>query len=181
MAVNGGHAGTKKGPNWGHVKERKDREAPTPTLSALLRKRPVLLRTDFVLAKDPKMPYKGQYCVEQTGKGCTCVKMEPFVLLAFFPVFYSMNGDRTSLLHQKSPCRKRSPAKGVWQKSDEKSDRSIRKSDRKVTESVPKTKKSDRTPFAALLLRHPEKISSFCTFLLWSKCLWSVPIADVVH
>ena len=39
-----------------------------------------------------------------------------------------------------SPCRKRSPAKGVWQKSDEKSDRSIRKSDRKVTESVPKTK-----------------------------------------
>ena len=29
----------------------------------------------------------------------------------------------------------------------------------KVTESVPKTKKSDRTPFAALLLRHPEKIS----------------------
>ena len=52
-----------------------------------------------------------------------------------------------------SPCRKRSPAKGVWQKSDEKSDRSIRKSDRKVTESIPKTKKSDRTPFAALLLR----------------------------
>ena len=55
-----------------------------------------------------------------------------------------------------SPCRKRSPAKGVWQKSDEKSDRSIRKSDRKVTESVPKTEKSDRTPFAALLLRHPD-------------------------
>ena len=26
-----------------------------------------------------------------------------------------------------APCRKRSPAKGVWQKSDEKSDRSIRK------------------------------------------------------
>ena len=55
-----------------------------------------------------------------------------------------------------SPCRKRSPAKGVWQKSDEKSDKSVRKSDRKVTESVPKTKKSDRTPFAALLLRHPD-------------------------
>ena len=54
----------------------------------------------------------------------------------------------------RSPCRKRSPAKGVWQKSDEKSDKSVRKSDRKVTESVPKTKKSDRnsfcrTPFAA--------------------------------
>ena len=57
-----------------------------------------------------------------------------------------------------SPCRKRSPAKGVWQKSDEKSDRSVRKSDRKVTESVPKTKKSDRTPFAALLLRHPDSL-----------------------
>ena len=50
-----------------------------------------------------------------------------------------------------SPCRKRSPAKGVWQKSDEKSDKSVRKSDQKVTESVPKTKKSDRTPFADLL------------------------------
>ena len=56
-----------------------------------------------------------------------------------------------------SPCRKRSPAKGGRQKSDEKSDRSIRKSDRKVTESIPITKKSDRTPFAALLLRHPDR------------------------
>ena len=55
-----------------------------------------------------------------------------------------------------SPCRKRSPAKGVWQKGDEKSHKSVRKSDRKVTESVPKTKKSDRTPFAAVLLRHPD-------------------------
>ena len=57
-------------------------------------------------------------------------------------------------LREWSPCRKRSPAKGVWQKSDEKSDRSIRKSDRKVTKSVPKTKKKlsnsfCRTPFAA--------------------------------
>ena len=55
-----------------------------------------------------------------------------------------------------SPCRKRSPAKGVWQKSDEKSDRSIRKSDRIVTKSIPKATKSDRTQFAALLLRHLE-------------------------
>ena len=52
-------------------------------------------------------------------------------------------------------------AKGVRQKEfgkkvTKKGDRSIRKSDRKVTESVPKTKKSDRTPFAALLLRHPD-------------------------
>ena len=40
-----------------------------------------------------------------------------------------------------SPCRKRSPAKGAWQKSDEKNDRSIRKCDQKVTEIVPKTQK----------------------------------------
>ena len=37
--------------------------------------------------------------------------------------------------------QKESAAKGVWQKSDEKSDRSVRKSDRKVAERVPKTKK----------------------------------------
>ena len=35
-----------------------------------------------------------------------------------------------------------------------------RKSDQKVTERVPKTKRSDRTPFADLLLRHPENIVS---------------------
>ena len=34
-------------------------EAPTPTLSVLLRKPPVLLRADFVLTKDPKWPYEG--------------------------------------------------------------------------------------------------------------------------
>ena len=68
---------------------------------------------------------------------------------------YRTSEEGVVLLH--SPCRKRSLAKGVWQKSDEKSDeKSIRKSDRKVTESVPKTKKSDRTPFADLLLRHPD-------------------------
>ena len=46
----------------------------------------------------------------------------------------------------------------IWipQRSDQKSDRSVRKSDQKVTERVPKRKKSDRTPFADLLLRHPD-------------------------
>ena len=39
------------------------------------------------------------------------------------------------------PAAKGSAAKGVWQKSDEKSDRSIRKSDQKVTERVPKEAK----------------------------------------
>ena len=63
-----------------------------------------------------------------------------------------------SNLHIFITLPQRSPAKGVWQKSDEKSDKSVRKSDRKVTERVPKTKKSDRTPFADLLLRHPDFI-----------------------
>ena len=80
-----------------------------------------------------------------------------------------------------SPWRKRSPAKGVWQKSDEKSDRSIPKSDRKATESVPKTKKSDRTPFAALLLRHPENALFLRNFPaiwpLWRKIV-AIAICD---
>ena len=57
-------------------------------------------------------------------------------------------GNFLTKLH--SPCRRRSLEKGVWRKSDGKGDRSVRKSDRKVT----KTEKSDRTPFAALLLQH---------------------------
>ena len=63
-----------------------------------------------------------------------------------------------------SPCRKRSPAKGVWQKSDEKSDRSVRKSDRKVTKSVPKRKKVIElllpTSFCGTLRILAEKLSS---------------------
>ena len=51
------------------------------------------------------------------------------------------------------PVAKGVRQKGVWQKSDEKSDRSIRKSDQKVTERLPQTKKSDRTPFAGLLFQ----------------------------
>ena len=41
---------------------RRGEKAPTTTLSVLLRKRPVLLRADFVLTKDPKWPYEGQFC-----------------------------------------------------------------------------------------------------------------------
>ena len=52
---------------------------------------------------------------------------------------------RTPLAPLASPCFVlcliRVETKGVWQKSDEKSDRSIRKSDQKVTERVPKTRK----------------------------------------
>ena len=57
-----------------------------------------------------------------------------------------------------SPYRKRSPAKGVWQKTRRKSDRSIRKSDPKSDRKSPENEKSDRTPFVVdLLLRHPER------------------------
>ena len=37
-------------------------KTPTPKISALLRKRPVLLRTNFVLTKDRKRPYYGRFC-----------------------------------------------------------------------------------------------------------------------
>ena len=48
-------------------------------------------------------------------------------------------------------------AKGVRQKEfGKKVTKKVTGASEKVTESVPKTKKSDRTPFAALLLRHPE-------------------------
>ena len=38
-------------------------KAPTPTLSALVRKT-VLLRADFVLTKDLEWAYKGKFCCE---------------------------------------------------------------------------------------------------------------------
>ena len=48
-------------------------------------------------------------------------------------------------------------AKGVRQKEfGKKVTKRVTEASEKVTESIPKTKKSDRTPFAALLLRHPE-------------------------
>ena len=52
------------------------------------------------------------------------------------------------------------PQKESGKRSDEKSERSVRKSDPKVT----KTGKSDRTRFAALLLRHPD----VCPLLLFA-------------
>ena len=41
---------------------RKGEKTPTPKISALLRKQPVLLRANFVLTKDRKLPYYGQLC-----------------------------------------------------------------------------------------------------------------------
>ena len=45
----------------------KGRKDPTPKISALLRKRPTLLRANFVLTKDHKRPYYGH--VTYTGRG----------------------------------------------------------------------------------------------------------------
>ena len=90
-------------------------------------------------------------CLANIGIQCAKSWAQHWLRLAkSWPRLAAAGGFRfTVKLH---PARKRSPAKGVWQKSDEKSDRSIRKSDRKVTESVPKTKK-----VIELLLPH-----SFC-------------------
>ena len=69
-----------------------------------------------------------------------------------------------------SPWRKRSPAKGLWQKSGEKSDRSVKKSDQKVTERVPKTKKVIElhllTSFCGTLMTPSEKVTLSELFLL---------------
>ena len=37
-------------------------KTPTPKIAALLRKRPILLRANFVLTKDRKRPYYGHFC-----------------------------------------------------------------------------------------------------------------------
>ena len=48
-------------------------KTPTPNISALLRKRPVLLRANFVLTKDRKRPYYGHFC-GKTHKEGSCSK-----------------------------------------------------------------------------------------------------------
>ena len=56
-----------------------------------------------------------------------------------------------------SPCRRRSLAKKESGKTvPEKVTEASEESDQKVTETVPKTEKSDRTPFADLLLWHSD-------------------------
>ena len=64
-----------------------------------------------------------------------------------------------------SPCRERSPAKGVWQKSDEKSDRSVRK----VTKKWPKESRKQKKVIEFLLP------TSFCgTLIKWEgSCQYS--------
>ena len=53
------------------------------TLSALLRRWPVLLRADVVLTKDPKSPYEGQSCGQIDREG-SCKGVAKFSLLASF-------------------------------------------------------------------------------------------------
>ena len=48
-------------------------KTPTPKISALLRKRPVLLRAKFVLRKDRKRPYYGHFCGKMHREG-SCSK-----------------------------------------------------------------------------------------------------------
>ena len=45
----------------------KGKKTPTPKISALLRKRPVLLMANFVLTKDRKRPYYGHFFCKCTG------------------------------------------------------------------------------------------------------------------
>ena len=51
----------------------KGEKTPTPKNSALLRKRPVLLRAKFVLTKDQKRSYYGHFCVKMRRVG-SCSK-----------------------------------------------------------------------------------------------------------
>ena len=51
-----------------------------------------------------------------------------------------------------SSCQERSPAKGVWQKSDKK----VTEASETVTEKWPEVKKSDETRCADLLMWQPE-------------------------
>ena len=48
-------------------------KTPTPKISALLRKRPVLLRANFVLTKDRKQPYYGHFGGQMHREG-SCSK-----------------------------------------------------------------------------------------------------------
>ena len=48
-------------------------KTPTPKIPALLRKRPVLQRANFVLTKDRKRPYYGHFCGKMHREG-SCSK-----------------------------------------------------------------------------------------------------------
>ena len=83
-------------------------KTPTPKISALVRKRPVLLRAKFVLTKDRQRPYYGHFCgVKYTGRGLVVkrpgvlskVQMLTLVLgvgvFSCLPSYYSGQNDYT--------------------------------------------------------------------------------------
>ena len=55
-------------------------KTPTPKISALLRKRPVLLKANFVLTKDQKRPYYGHFCGKMHREG-SCSKASKVQML----------------------------------------------------------------------------------------------------
>ena len=54
-------------------KFEREEKTPTPKISALLRKRPVLLKTNVVLTKDQKRPYYRDFCGKVHTEG-SCSK-----------------------------------------------------------------------------------------------------------
>ena len=59
--------------NRGAPKIERGEKTPNPKISALLRKRPVLVRANFVLTKDRKRPYYGHFCGKLHTEG-SCSK-----------------------------------------------------------------------------------------------------------
>ena len=58
----------------GGLRIERGEKTPTPKISALLRKRPVLLRANFGLTKDRKRPYYRHFCGKIHREG-SCSKV----------------------------------------------------------------------------------------------------------
>ena len=71
-------------------------KTPTPQISALLRKRPVLLRADLDLTKDRKRPYYGHFCGKKTRR--RLVVKRPGVLSKVLMLNLVLGGGFFSLL-----------------------------------------------------------------------------------
>ena len=59
---------------WHMRKVRRGEKTPTPKISALLRKRPVLQRANVVLTKDRKRPYYGGHFCGKIHRDGSCSK-----------------------------------------------------------------------------------------------------------
>ena len=81
-------------------------KTPTPKILALLRKRPVLLRANFVLTKDRKRLYYGHFCGKMHREGSCSkaagvlskVQMPTLVLGGSFPFFQDETCDSVGLV-----------------------------------------------------------------------------------